>query len=146
MMGKMGSGLKIGAPMAIISGLMSGVSAYQSRRAEDASVGESLKVGGVKGISSAGGALAGSALGFAVGGPVGALIGGGLGAMAGTQMGNAVVDKFMPSKGKKEEDNQAEVEKQYPGETALWFQSLAGCDQANQTFDLTIDKMMNEES
>ncbi|MBW1616762.1 MAG: ethanolamine ammonia-lyase subunit EutB [Deltaproteobacteria bacterium] len=40
-------------------------------------------------------------------------------------------------------DKQAEVEKQYPGETALWFQSLAGCDQANQTFDLTIDKMMN---
>ncbi|GBC59891.1 ethanolamine ammonia-lyase [Desulfonema ishimotonii] len=40
-------------------------------------------------------------------------------------------------------DKQAEVEKKYPGETAIWFQSLAGTDDANQTFDLTIEKMMN---
>ncbi|MCP4106300.1 MAG: ethanolamine ammonia-lyase [Desulfobacteraceae bacterium] len=40
-------------------------------------------------------------------------------------------------------DKQAEAEKKYPGETALWFQSLAGCDSANQTFDLTIEKMLN---
>lgn len=40
-------------------------------------------------------------------------------------------------------DKQHQVEKTYPGTTALWFQSLAGCDQANQTFDLTIEKMMN---
>lgn len=39
-------------------------------------------------------------------------------------------------------DVQAEVEQQYPGTTALWFQSIAGCDSANQTFDITIDKMV----
>ncbi|MCD6534158.1 MAG: ethanolamine ammonia-lyase subunit EutB [Deltaproteobacteria bacterium] len=39
-------------------------------------------------------------------------------------------------------DVQAEVEKKYPGSTALWFQSLAGCDQANATFGLTNDGMM----
>jgi ethanolamine ammonia-lyase large subunit len=39
-------------------------------------------------------------------------------------------------------DIQAEVEKMSPGSTALWFQSLAGCDGANKVFDLTIDKMM----
>ena len=40
-------------------------------------------------------------------------------------------------------DKQAAVEKKYPGDTAIWFQSLAGCDMANQTFDLTIDKMID---
>lgn len=40
-------------------------------------------------------------------------------------------------------DVQAEVEKNNPGSTAIWFQSLAGVDDANQTFDLTIEKMMN---
>jgi len=39
-------------------------------------------------------------------------------------------------------DIQAEVEKKNPGMTALWFQSLAGVDAANKTFDLSIDKMM----
>jgi ethanolamine ammonia-lyase large subunit len=39
-------------------------------------------------------------------------------------------------------DVQAEVEKKHPGVTALWFQSLAGVDDANKTFDLSIDKMM----
>jgi ethanolamine ammonia-lyase large subunit len=39
-------------------------------------------------------------------------------------------------------DIQAAVEKKNPGSTAIWFQSLAGCDDANKTFDLTIDKMM----
>lgn len=39
-------------------------------------------------------------------------------------------------------DIQAEVEKLHPGMTALWFQSLAGCDSANQVFGLTIDTMM----
>lgn len=40
-------------------------------------------------------------------------------------------------------DKQHAAEEQYPGSTAIWFQSLAGCDQANQTFDLTIEKMKN---
>ena len=40
-------------------------------------------------------------------------------------------------------DVQAEVEGKYPGTTGIWFQSLAGTVSANQTFDLTIDKMMN---
>ena len=38
-------------------------------------------------------------------------------------------------------DVQAEVEKQAPGSTALWFQSLAGVDDANTTFDLSVEKM-----
>jgi ethanolamine ammonia-lyase large subunit len=39
-------------------------------------------------------------------------------------------------------DIQAEVEKQQPGATALWFQSIAGSDSANATFDVTLDKML----
>ncbi len=39
-------------------------------------------------------------------------------------------------------DIQAGVEKKFPGMTALWFQSLAGCDAANKVFDVSIDKMM----
>lgn len=39
-------------------------------------------------------------------------------------------------------DIQAEVEKQFPGSTALWFQSLGSTDAANATFDVTADKMM----
>ncbi|HNV72135.1 MAG TPA: ethanolamine ammonia-lyase subunit EutB, partial [Candidatus Ozemobacteraceae bacterium] len=38
-------------------------------------------------------------------------------------------------------DKQAEVEKTFPGTTALWFQSLASCDDANKTFDVSVDKM-----
>ena len=38
-------------------------------------------------------------------------------------------------------DVQAEVEASAPGTTALWFQSIAGTDGANATFDLTIEKM-----
>ncbi|MEM1323386.1 MAG: ethanolamine ammonia-lyase subunit EutB [Bacteroidota bacterium] len=38
-------------------------------------------------------------------------------------------------------DVQAEVEKKQPGTTGIWFQSLAGTVKANQTFDVTIDKM-----
>jgi ethanolamine ammonia-lyase large subunit len=40
-------------------------------------------------------------------------------------------------------DIQAAVEQKHPGSTALWFQSLAGTESANQTFDLTVEKMMN---
>jgi len=39
-------------------------------------------------------------------------------------------------------DVQAEVEKQFPGSTALWFQSLGSTDAANATFDVTAEKMM----
>ena len=39
-------------------------------------------------------------------------------------------------------DVQAEVEQIQPGTTGIWFQSLAGTDGANATFDLTIDKML----
>lgn len=39
-------------------------------------------------------------------------------------------------------DAQAEVEKQFPGSTALWFQSLGSTDAANGVFDVTVDKML----
>ncbi len=38
-------------------------------------------------------------------------------------------------------DVQAEVERRYPGSTALWFQSIAGNDAANATFDISVDSM-----
>ncbi|MCA9708435.1 MAG: ethanolamine ammonia-lyase subunit EutB, partial [Myxococcales bacterium] len=40
-------------------------------------------------------------------------------------------------------DLQAEVEAQEPGATALWFQSLGGTETANDTFDLTVQKMLD---
>lgn len=39
-------------------------------------------------------------------------------------------------------DIQAEIEKRDPGATALWFQSIAGSDAANGTFDVTTEKML----
>jgi len=39
-------------------------------------------------------------------------------------------------------DVQAQVEERYPGTTGIWFQSIAGTVNANKTFDLTIDKML----
>jgi ethanolamine ammonia-lyase large subunit len=39
-------------------------------------------------------------------------------------------------------DIQAEVERLKPGSTALWFQSLGGTEGANQTFDVTLPKML----
>ncbi|HAS81093.1 MAG TPA: ethanolamine ammonia-lyase [Verrucomicrobia bacterium] len=39
-------------------------------------------------------------------------------------------------------DIQAQVEKNQPGTTGIWFQSLAGSDHANATFDLTLEKML----
>ncbi len=39
-------------------------------------------------------------------------------------------------------DIQSAVEQQTPGSTELWFQSIAGNDAANKTFDLTIDKLV----
>ncbi len=38
-------------------------------------------------------------------------------------------------------DVQAEVEARYPGSTELWFQSIAGTDSANKTFDLSVEKL-----
>lgn len=38
-------------------------------------------------------------------------------------------------------DVQAEVEAQHPGSTALWFQSIAGNDAANATFDVSVEKL-----
>ena len=39
-------------------------------------------------------------------------------------------------------DVQAEVERRWPGSTALWFQSIAGSDPANATFDVTLDRLL----
>jgi ethanolamine ammonia-lyase large subunit len=39
-------------------------------------------------------------------------------------------------------DAQAAVEKEFPGSTALWFQSLGSTVQANAVFDVTVDKML----
>jgi ethanolamine ammonia-lyase large subunit len=38
-------------------------------------------------------------------------------------------------------DVQAEVERRWPGSTALWFQSIAGSDAANETFDVSVEKL-----
>jgi ethanolamine ammonia-lyase large subunit len=38
-------------------------------------------------------------------------------------------------------DIQAEAERRWPGSTALWFQSLAGVEEANRTFDISVEKM-----
>ncbi|MGR3809346.1 ethanolamine ammonia-lyase subunit EutB [Jiulongibacter sp. NS-SX5] len=43
-------------------------------------------------------------------------------------------------------DVQSAAENQKPGTTGIWFQSLAGTVNANQTFDLTIEKMQNHVS
>lgn len=39
-------------------------------------------------------------------------------------------------------DVQAAVENKYAGSTALWFQSLGSTDEANATFDVSVDKML----
>jgi ethanolamine ammonia-lyase large subunit len=39
-------------------------------------------------------------------------------------------------------DVQAAVEKDQPGSTGIWFQSIAGSDSANATFDITLEKML----
>lgn len=51
------------------------------------------------------------------------------------------IDHLMPHCVLAHIDIQAEVEQATPGLTALWFQSIAGCDAANQTFDISVDKM-----
>jgi ethanolamine ammonia-lyase large subunit len=39
-------------------------------------------------------------------------------------------------------DVQAEVERRQPGTTGIWFQSIAGSDTANATFDISVEKML----
>lgn len=39
-------------------------------------------------------------------------------------------------------DIQAEVEKHAPNSTALWFQSIAGSDAANKTFDVSLNRLI----
>lgn len=39
-------------------------------------------------------------------------------------------------------DIQARVEKEHPGTTGIWFQSLAGSTAVNNVFDLSLDKML----
>jgi ethanolamine ammonia-lyase large subunit len=39
-------------------------------------------------------------------------------------------------------DVQAAVEKSQPGSTGIWFQSIAGSDAANATFDISLEKML----
>ena len=40
-------------------------------------------------------------------------------------------------------DVQAQAEELQPGTTGVWFQSIAGTEAANKTFDVTLDKMFN---
>lgn len=51
------------------------------------------------------------------------------------------IDDLMPHCVLSHIDVQAEVEEQTPGSTELWFQSIAGTDDANKTFDISIEKM-----
>lgn len=37
---------------------------------------------------------------------------------------------------------QAQVERDHPGSTAVWFQSIAGSDSANATFDITVEQLI----
>ncbi|MFK7776755.1 MAG: ethanolamine ammonia-lyase subunit EutB [Gimesia sp.] len=51
------------------------------------------------------------------------------------------IDDVMPHCVLSHIDVQAEVERQSSGSTALWFQSIAGSDDANKTFDISVKKM-----
>lgn len=52
------------------------------------------------------------------------------------------IDAVMPHCVLSHIDVQAQVERRQPGSTELWFQSIAGSDSANATFDLSVDKMV----
>ena len=52
------------------------------------------------------------------------------------------VEDIIPHSALAHIDIQAAVEKQQPQTTGVWFQSLAGSDKANATFDLTLEKML----
>lgn len=51
------------------------------------------------------------------------------------------IDHLMPHCVLSHIDVQAAVEDKWPGSTALWFQSIAGSDDANETFDISVEKM-----
>lgn len=51
------------------------------------------------------------------------------------------IDDLMPHCVLAHIDVQADVEQKWPGSTELWFQSIAGCDAANETFDISVDSM-----
>jgi ethanolamine ammonia-lyase large subunit len=51
------------------------------------------------------------------------------------------IDRAMPHCVLAHIDVQAQVEHQHPGSTELWFQSIAGSDTANVTFDISVEKM-----
>ncbi|MBI2479020.1 MAG: ethanolamine ammonia-lyase subunit EutB, partial [Planctomycetia bacterium] len=53
------------------------------------------------------------------------------------------IDGVMPHCVLSHIDVQAQVEREHPDSTALWFQSIAGSDDANRTFDISTDKMLN---
>ncbi|MCA9182757.1 MAG: ethanolamine ammonia-lyase subunit EutB, partial [Planctomycetales bacterium] len=53
------------------------------------------------------------------------------------------VDHLLPHCVLSHIDVQAAAEEQQPGSTELWFQSIAGNDTANATFDVTIEKMVD---
>lgn len=52
------------------------------------------------------------------------------------------IDDVMPHCVLSHIDVQAQVEKDLPDSTALWFQSIAGTDDANRTFDISVEKML----
>ncbi|MDA1051831.1 MAG: ethanolamine ammonia-lyase subunit EutB [Planctomycetota bacterium] len=52
------------------------------------------------------------------------------------------IDDVMPHCVLSHIDVQAQVEREHPDSTALWFQSIAGSDDANRTFDISTDKML----
>ncbi len=51
------------------------------------------------------------------------------------------IEELMPHCVLSHIDVQSEVEERSPGSTALWFQSIAGTDDANHTFDISVEKM-----
>ena len=53
------------------------------------------------------------------------------------------LDQYMPHCVLAHIDVQAEVERAEAGSTALWFQSIAGNEEANETFDVSVEKMRN---
>lgn len=53
------------------------------------------------------------------------------------------IDDVMPHCVLSHIDVQAQVEREQPDSTALWFQSIAGSDDANRTFDISVDKMLS---
>jgi ethanolamine ammonia-lyase large subunit len=52
------------------------------------------------------------------------------------------IDNILPHCVLSHIDVQAEAERTSPGSTELWFQSIAGNDSANATFDITAEKML----